>query len=175
MSEECLKYIYTRRSIREYSEREISEEDIEKILKAGFQAPSAADEQPWHFMVVRKKELLEKLAERHPYAKMLRNASAAIIVCADPKLSRFSYRLWDQDCSAATQNILLASRMLGIGSVWIGIYPREDFERAVKEILGIPEEIVVFSMISLGYPKNEEMFREAKGRYKSERIHRDGW
>jgi|Deesub1362A_J573_1020465.scaffolds.fasta_scaffold00618_27 nitroreductase len=175
MSEECLKFIYTRRSIRDYSEKEISEEDLQKILRAGFQAPTAANEQPWHFIVVRRRDLLEKIAESHPYAKMLKKASAAIIVCADPKRSRFPYRLWDQDCSAATQNILLAARILGIGSVWIGIYPREDFDRDVKEILGIPTEIVVFSIISLGYPKSESEFREAEDRFKEDRIHRDGW
>jgi len=175
MSEECLKFIYTRRSVRDYSDREISEEDLEKILKAAFQAPSAANEQPWHFVIVRKRELLNELAEAHPYAKMLKKAAAVIVVCADPKLSKFPYRLWDQDCAAATQNILLAARMLGIASVWIGIYPREDFDREVKRILGIPDDIVVFSMISLGYPKSEEVFREAEGRFKEERIHRDGW
>lgn len=154
--EECLKMIYTRRSIRVYSDRQISDEDIEKILKAAMLAPSAGNEQPWHFIVVRDREMLKKMSEAFTFGQMLPNASAAIVVCADPKLSKYPYDMWVQDCSAATENILLAARCLGIGSVWLGVYPREERMKALRELLGIPENIVVFSVVSLGYPKDEK-------------------
>ncbi len=136
--EECLKMIYTRRSIRVYSDRQISDEDIEKILKAAMLAPSAGNEQPWHFIVVRDKETLKKMSEAFTFGQMLPNASAAIVVCADPKLSKYPYEMWVQDCSAATENILLAARCLGIGSVWLGVYPGGRM-KALRELLGIPE------------------------------------
>ncbi len=94
--EECLKMIYTRRSIRVYSDRQISDEDIEKILKAAMLAPSAGNEQPWHFIVVRDKETLKKMSEAFTFGQMLPNASAAIVVCADPKLSKYPYEMWSR-------------------------------------------------------------------------------
>ncbi|AAB88993.1 MULTISPECIES: nitroreductase family protein [Archaeoglobus] len=173
--EECLKMIYTRRSIRVYSDRQISDEDIEKILKAAMLAPSAGNEQPWHFIVVRDREMLKKMSEAFTFGQMLPNASAAIVVCADPKLSKYPYDMWVQDCSAATENILLAARCLGIGSVWLGVYPREERMKALRELLGIPENIVVFSVVSLGYPKDEKDFYEADDRFNPDRIHREKW
>lgn len=173
--EECLKMIYTRRSIRVYSDRQISDEDIEKILKAAMLAPSAGNEQPWHFIVVRDREMLKKMSEAFTFGQMLPNASATIVVCADPKLSKYPYDMWVQDCSAATENILLAARCLGIGSVWLGVYPREERMKALRELLGIPENIVVFSVVSLGYPKDEKDFYEADDRFNPDRIHREKW
>ncbi len=173
--EECLKVIYTRRSVRSYADKEIPEEDILKILKAAMLAPSAGNEQPWHFIVVRSREKLRKLAEAHPYGKMVARAAAAIIVCCDPKLSKYPYPMWVQDCSAATQNILLAARALGIGSVWIGVYPVEDRMEAIRNVLGIPRDVIVFSLVPLGYPHSENDFYEAPDRFKEERIHYDGW
>jgi nitroreductase len=175
MGEGCLKYIYTRRSIRGYSEKEIKDEDLQKILKAAMQAPSAGNEQPWHFVVVRDKSRLSKLADALPFGKMLPYASLAIVVCCDPKLSRYKYDMWVQDCAAATQNILIAARMLGIGSVWLGVYPREERMEKIREVLGIPEDIVVFCVVSLGYPRSEAEFREAEDRDKKERIHLEKW
>ena len=173
--EECLKMIYTRRSIRVYSDRQISDEDIEKILKAAMLAPSAGNEQPWHFIVVRDREMLKKMSEAFTFGQMLPNASATIVVCADPKLSKYPYDMWVQDCSAATEHILLAARCLGIGSVWLGVYPREERMKALRELLGIPENIVVFSVVSLGYPKDEKDFYEADDRFNPDRIHREKW
>ncbi|MBO8180219.1 MAG: nitroreductase family protein [Archaeoglobus sp.] len=173
--EECLEMIYTRRSIRVYSDEEISDEDIEKILKAAMLAPSAGNEQPWHFVVVRNKEMLKKMSEAFTFGQMLPHASAAIVVCADPKLSKYPYEMWVQDCSAATENILLAARCLGIGSVWLGVYPREERMKALRELLEIPENIVVFSVVSLGYPKNEKDFYEAGDRFNPDRIYREKW
>jgi nitroreductase len=172
---DCLEMIYTRRSIRTYSEKEIEEGDIEKILKAAMLAPSAGNEQPWHFVVVRDREKLKKMSEAFTFGQMLPHASAAIVVCADPKLSKYPYEMWVQDCSAATQNILLAARFLGIGSVWLGVYPRKERMEALRKLLEIPDDIVVFSVVSLGYPKSEKDFYEAGDRFNPARIHREKW
>lgn len=171
----CLEIIYTRRSVRTYSNKEIKDEEIMKILKAAMQAPSAGNEQPWHFIVIRDKEKLRKMSEAFTFGQMLPNASAAIVVCADPKLSKYPYEMWIQDCSAATQNILIAARCLGIGSVWLGVYPREERMAQLRKILQIPDEIVVFSVVSLGYPKSENEFYEAADRFREDRIHVEKW
>lgn len=172
--EDCLKMIYTRRSVRVYSEKKISDEEIEKILRAAMQAPSAGNEQPWHFIVVRDREMLRKMSEAFTFGQMLPHADAAIVVCADPKLSKYPYEMWVQDCSAATQNILLAARCLGIGSVWLGVYPRQERMEELRKLLEIPQDIVVFSVVSLGYPKDEKYFFEAD-RFNPERVHREKW
>ncbi len=172
---ECIRMILTRRSVREYSQKNVEDEKIKIILKAAMQAPSSRNSQPWHFIVVKKREILDEMARIHPYGKMLHRAKAAIVVCADPKLNKSRKMLWPQDCAAATQNILLASRCLGIGSVWLGVYPYEDRMRGIAELLGIPEDIVVFSVVSLGYPLEENAFYEAENRYKKDRIHWDSW
>ncbi len=147
----------------------------EKFSKAAMLAPSAGNEQPWHFVVVRDKKMLKKMSEAFTFGQMLPHASAAIVVCADPQLSKYPYEMWVQDCSAATENILLAARCLGIGSVWLGVYPREERMKALRGLLGIPEDIVVFSVVSLGYPKNEKDFYEAEDRFNLDRIHREKW
>ncbi|MEM0089177.1 MAG: nitroreductase family protein [Archaeoglobaceae archaeon] len=174
MDEEFLRIIKTRRSIRRYSGKEIPEEEIRKILECAMQAPSAGNEQPWHFIVVRDKVKLKELSEIHPYGKMLSEASAAIVVCCDPRLSKYELPMWIQDCSASTQNILLAARALGIGSCWLGVYPNESRMKPIAKALGIPEDIVVFSVISLGYPRSEDEFFEAE-RFKVDRIHYERW
>ncbi|MEM1579230.1 MAG: nitroreductase family protein [Archaeoglobaceae archaeon] len=173
--EHFLEVIYTRRSIRNYTGKEIAEEDIKKILKAAMLAPSAGNEQPWHFIVVKSKEKLSELANAHPYGKMLLTAGAAIVVCCDPKLSKYKLPMWVQDCSASTQNILLAARALGIASCWLGVYPNEDRMKSIAKVLGVPENIVVFSVVALGYPQSGGDFFEAKDRFKEERIHYEKW
>ncbi|MCS7130738.1 MAG: nitroreductase family protein [Archaeoglobaceae archaeon] len=173
--ENCLKIIYTRRSIRSFTGKEISEEDLNKILRAAFQSPSAGNEQPWHFIVIKSKEKLNELSNAHPYGKMLVKAGAAIAVCCDPRLSKYPNPMWIQDCSAATQNILLSARALGIGSCWLGVYPIQSRMKAIAEVLGVPNEIIVFSLVALGYPHSEEEFFEASDRFKQERIHYERW
>lgn len=174
MSEEFLRIIRTRRSIRRYSGREVGDKEIRKILECAMQAPSAGNEQPWHFIVVRDKAKLKELSEVHPYGKMLSEASVAIVVCCDPKLSKYKLPMWVQDCSASTQNILLAARALGIASCWLGVYPDESRMKSIAKALSVPEDIVVFSVVSLGYPRSEDEFFEAD-RFREDRIHYEKW
>ena len=168
---ETLKAILTRRSIRKYSSTTIPEEYYEVMLKAAMHAPSGRNRQPWHFIVVTDRQVLSRIADVSPSWKPLEEAASAIVVCGDMHIEDAESFIL-QDCSAATQNILLAAHELGLGSVWLGVHPREDRLLPVKEILRIPDHIVPVSMVSLG-PPNED--REQPDRYNLERIHQDKW
>jgi nitroreductase len=168
---ETLKAILTRRSIRKYSEKNIPEEYYEIILKAAMHAPSARNRQPWHFIVISNREILNKLARVNTSWKMLEEAANAIVVCGDRELEDTESFII-QDCSAATQNILLAAHELGLGTVWLGVHPREDRLEPLKTILNIPDNILPVSMISIGKP---DEYREQPDRYNLERIHQDTW
>lgn len=163
--------IYKRRSIRRYLGKTVPEELIKKILKAGMNAPSAGNEQPWHFIWVDEHEILDQIPKFHPHSKMLYEAPAAIVVCAD--ISDVKYpEYWPQDCSAATQNILLAIADLDLGGVWLGVYPREDRVKKLQALFGMPDNIIPFSIIALGYPAEQ---KPAKDIYDSHRVRRNQW
>ncbi|MDD4858418.1 MAG: nitroreductase family protein [Candidatus Krumholzibacteria bacterium] len=161
--------IFARRSIRAYTGEPVSGEEITKLLKAAMAAPSGKNLKPWHFVVVRDRTTLGKLADVHPYGKMLAGAAAAIAVCGD---SAISPDLWVQDCAAATENILIAVASLGLGAVWLGCHPREDRVSAIKAVLGIPEHIGVLSLISIGRPGEK---KEPRTQYDGKRVHDEKW
>jgi nitroreductase len=163
-----LEIIFSRRSIRVYTDEPVSETDIQSLLEAGMAAPSGSNRKPWHFVVVTKRETLRALAAAHPFGKMLASAAAAIAVCGDPAISDW----WVQDCSAATENILVAAAGLGLGAVWLGCHGRPERERPICEVLGIPERIGVLSLLSIGHPGEE---KEARTQYDPARVHRGGW
>lgn len=163
--------ILTRRSIRKYKSDQIPDELLEKILRAGMQAPSARNKQPWHFVVVRDREMLNKISDVHPYAYMLKEAPVGIVICGDSNIeTTIDYIV--QDCSAATQNMLLAAHDFGLGAVWLGIYPREQRVKALRELLEIPENIIPISMIAVGYPDEKKSYED---RFKPERVHYEKW
>ncbi len=133
MDNEALNVIYTRRSVRSFTGEAVAREDLMKILRAGMSAPSAVNVQPWAFVVVTKRETLDELCDTLPYAKMLDKAGAAIIVCGIPdKDEVYSADYWVMDCSAASENILLAAHALGLGAVWTAVYVDEG-ERCQKD------------------------------------------
>lgn len=163
--------ILTRRSIRKFKSHPIPDELIEKILRAGMQAPSARNKQPWHFVLVKNREMLDKISEVHPYAYMLKEAPLGILICGDSEIeTTIEYIV--QDCSAATQNMLLAAHDLGLGAVWLGIFPREQRVKAMRELLEIPEKIIPVSMIAVGYPDEKKSYED---RFKPERVHYEKW
>ena len=168
---EAYEAILTRRSIRAYTDQPISEELIHKLLVAAMSAPSAGNGQPWQFVVITERAVLDALSDLLPFGKMLKQAPLAITVCGDTKGSaRESY--WVQDCSAATENLLLAAHALGLGGVWLGVHPREDRVAGVRKILGIPEQVTPLCVLAIGCPA------EPSGpvdRYRAERVHRDRW
>jgi len=168
---ETMDAIFTRRSVRKYLPRPVTRDLIENVLKAGMNAPSAGDEQPWHFVIIDEHGLLQKISEIHPYAKMLKDAPVAILVCGDHNVLKFK-NLWTQDCSAASENMLLAAHDLGLGAVWIGVYPAENLVREVRSILNIPQDVTPFSIIGMGYPAEE---KSSKLRYDISKIHNNAW
>ena len=166
--DERLQGIFSRRSIRVYTEEPVSETDLQGLLQAGMAAPSASNRKPWHFVAVTDRETLSALAQAHPYGKMLARAGAAIAVCGDPAISAW----WVQDCSAATENILIAAAALGLGAVWLGSHGNPEREGAIRDVLGIPDSIAVLSLLSIGHPAEEKAPRT---QYEANRVHRDRW
>jgi len=169
---ELLEGIKTRRSIRKFTDRSISNTDINTIIEAGMFAPSAVNCQPWHFIVIHDRNTFAEIMQVHPYAQMLETAQAAILVCGDTHLQH-DQGYWIMDCTASTQNILLAAHGLGIGSVWVGIHPRESRKSAMKKIFGLPDHVKPLALVALGYPA--EKVPQPSDRYKPERIHYDKW
>ena len=168
---ELFESIFNRRSIRRYETRKIEEEKVQKILKAAMYAPSARNTQSWQFLVITDRKILDELRKVHPYAGMLAEAPLAILICGDKSLEPNEGYL-NTNCSAATQNILLAAYALGLGSVWLGVYPREERITAIADALKLPKNILPISLVAIGYsaekPNNPE-------RFLPERIHRDKW
>ncbi|MHB1318503.1 MAG: nitroreductase family protein [Anaerolineae bacterium] len=157
-----------RRSIRNYQERPIPPELLRALLKAAMAAPSAANSQPWEFVVLTLPETLARLRERLLFARY--NAPAAIVVCGNPDIANNSAarQYWVEDCSAATENILIAAAALGLGAVWIGVYPLPGVIKPVREILGLPEHVTPLSLVYVGYPAEE---RPPSERYDEKRVY----
>ena len=170
---EILNGIITRRSIRKYTDSVIPQEKVEELVKYGMYAPSARNCQPWHFVVINDKELFLKIEEFHPYSKMLKHAQWGIVVCGDEQLAH-TPEYCPVDCSAATQNILLAAHGMGYGAVWLGIYPRPERMSAMKLLLNLPQHINAFSLISVGCPEQQHIPQQTE-RFKPERIHINKW
>ena len=168
---EAMDAILSRRSIRKYTEQPVSDEAIEGLLKAAMSAPSAGNQQPWQFVVIRERGILDEIPKYHPYSAMLKEASVAILICGDLKSEKHK-GYWVQDCSAATQNLLVAAQAKGLGAVWLGVYPREDRVDGIRKLLGLPEQIVPLSLVPIGY-KGEE--KPPANRYDPSRVHNDGW
>jgi nitroreductase len=163
-----LDMIFSRRSIRAYTGEPVSEADITSLLEAGMAAPSASNRKPWHFVTVTDKTVLRALADAHPFGKMLARAAVGIAVCGDPDVSDW----WVQDCTAATENILVAVVGLGLGGVWLGCHGRPEREQAVRDVLGIPASIGVLSLLSIGHPAED---KEARTQFDPARVHRNQW
>jgi nitroreductase len=163
--------IRTRRSIRRYTEKKIDDTIIKKILAAGMMTPLIGNEQPWHFVVVRDAQMRKEISKNHPNATMVAESPVAIVVCADRALERHP-GFMQLDCAAATQNILLASTGLGLASVWVGVYPREDRMQLLRCLLGISDSILPFSLLPIGYPAES---KESEYRFTLSCVHAERW
>jgi nitroreductase len=170
MKMEALEAILTRRSIRKYTDEPVSDEAVRKLLEAAMAAPSAHNRQPWHFIVVRDRATLNKVPEYHQYSKMLENAALAIVVCGDNALQDTDF--WLHDCSAATENMLIAANAMGLGAVWLGVHPSEQLIADTKKLLGIPDHVTPLCIVSLGHPSEQKPPRQ---NYNPERVHSDRW
>ena len=172
---ETIQSIVGRRSIRRYKDTPVDRDTIELLLKAGMAAPSASNRQPWEIVVVTRKETREQLAKAHLNARMVQDAPVCVVICGNGE--RF-YRdaeardYWVQDCSAVTENILVAAASLGLGTCWCGVFPRKVLVEAVAKILGLPEGILPLNLIALGHPDADP---PVKNKWHPERVHWEGW
>lgn len=164
--------IFERKSIRKYTSEQVSDAQVEKLLQAAMAAPSARNMQPWEFIVVRSQDTFSQLMKVHPYAQMLKEASVAIVVCGNTQRNFEGTPYWVVDCPAAVQNILLQVTDMGLGAVWLGVYPREDRMKEVAAIFDLPEYVKPFAIISIGYPAENPPI---KNKFNKERIHFEKW
>jgi len=168
---ELFEAIQGRRSIRQYTDQSVAEDVVEAVLRAAMAAPSAGNEQPWHFVVIDDRKTLDAIPDYHPYSAMLKQAPLAICVCGDLRLEKYE-GYWVQDCSAATQNLLLAVHAKGFGAVWLGLYPIEERVIKTRELLGLPQQVIPLGVIAIGHPAED---KGPADRYDAARVHRNRW
>ena len=166
-----MEAILSRRSIRKYTNEPLTEGDISKLLRAAMSAPSAGNQQPWHFIVITDRQVLNEIPKIHPYSHMLKEAPAAILVCGDLQLETHK-GYWVLDCAAATENILIAAQAMGLGTVWLGVYPREDRIAGLQQLLGLPDHVLPLSLVAVGHPAEQ---KPPANRFNPERIHYNRW
>ena len=166
-----LEAIRKRRSIRKYLDITVTGHQLETLFRSAMQAPSARNTRPWEFISVTDRELLSRIPEYHPYSSMVPSAGAAILVCGNKRKQPVTGYL-AEDCSAAVQNILLEAVNIGLGAVWLGVYPREERMAGMSELFGLPEHLVPMALISLGVPGEEKPFDD---RYDPDLIHENRW
>lgn len=171
-----LDNIATRTSVRDYEARPVEKEKIEKMLRAAMAAPTAMNKQPWHFVVVDQRNVLDALAGANPYAKMLKKAPLAIVVCGntDKMIEGGGRDFWIQDASAATENLLLAAHAMGLGAVWTGAYPSEERCISISKVLSLSDNLIPLNMIVVGYPAEQpqpkQKFKEENVSYNVDRL-----
>jgi nitroreductase len=169
MSKALVDTILARRSIRAYTDAPVSPDAVRTLLEAAMAAPSASNNQPWHFVVVTERRTLDALADAHPYGKMLARAPLCIAVCGDASRAA---RFWVQDCSAATENLLLAATALGLGAVWLGVYPLDERVGVVRRLLALPRTVIPLNLLALGHPAET---KPPRTQYDASRVHRQTW
>jgi nitroreductase len=168
-----LQFIFGRRSIRIYAPGEVSDGTVRKLLEVAMAAPSAVAKDPWRFVVIRKRETLATIAAALPNGGMLGTASLGIVVCGDLDAAhdrQLSYLL--QDCSAAIENLLLCAHGLGLGACWLGVHPREERVRKLKEILSLPVSVIPVACISIGHPGET---KEPRTRFNPDYVNFEKW
>lgn len=168
----AIENIMTRSSVRTYSDRAISDQQVDTLLRAAMAAPTAVDRRPWQFVVIRSRATLDTIAANCRNISMAAEAQLAIAVCGDLSvaLEGDAQAYWIQDCSAATENLLLAANAMGLGAVWCGIYPIADRMEFVRNLLDLPENIVPLNIIPIGYPAADNSPKE---KFDSTRIHNE--
>lgn len=172
MENETLKTIFTRYTVRHFLNKPVDPADLEMICRAAMSAPSACNKQMWQFIVLRDRAKLDGMLEFLPNARMLAQAQAAIVICGEPIGDLGFY--WQQDCSAATENALLAAHAIGLGACWCGLFPREERAAATSQYLGIPDGIIPLCVLAIGYP-DPDAGEKPKDKWKPEKIHYEQW
>jgi len=163
--------ILTRQNIRKYTDQPVSDDLVTQVLRAAMAAPSAGNQQPWQFIVVRDRDSLEAISTASPYSEMARDAQVAVVVCGDlTREERSGY--WMLDCAAATENLLVAANSLGLGALWLYFYPRHERIDALRALLDLPQQIIPFAVVPIGYPAEDPAQVDP---FRPELVHFERW
>ncbi len=171
---DTLEAIQTRRSVRRFEKREVSDEIVKQLLSAAMSAPSAHNQQPWEFIVIKDRDILDAIPTFSPFAKMAAHAPLGILICGDTR-GLPSPGFWVQDCAAATQNLLIAAHALGVGAVWTGVYPMNPTDNRVLGFVKhyqLPDGVVPLAFVVLGYPAEAPL---KQSRFTSRKVHANVW
>jgi nitroreductase len=168
---DAITTLMTRRSIRKYTQEPVSEELLKVLLEAAMNAPSAGNEQPWEFIIIRDRKLLAQIPTFHPYSRHVKDAPMAILVSGNLKREKFKGN-WPLDCANASMSILIAAHASGLGAVWTGIYPEQERMAGMRKLLNIPDHVMPFALIPMGFPAEK---KEKAYRFDSARVHYDRW
>lgn len=172
-SEIILGNISGRKSVRSFTDEKVDADDLERIVKAGMSAPSAINLQPWELIVFDEGEILDFMVDLHDYSKMFKTATAGIVVCGNMDRTVEGFEdFWVQDCSACTQNILLAIEALNLGGVWLGIYPVKQRCEKLTDYFKLPDNIIPFAVIAIGHPSGDE---KSKDKWDDKKLHWNKW
>lgn len=171
-----LNSIFKRRSVRKFIDKDIKEEDIRTILRAGMAGPSCTNRRQWSFIVIKDKETLSKMVEAtSPHAALLKGANMGILVCGDAtRFSPNSPLYWTVDCSIACENMVLGAHELGIGTCWLGIWPKEERIKGLVDLFNLPETAIPHSIIAFGYPDGD-LDKAQELPIEEDRIHIEKW
>ena len=174
VKDNAIETIMTRTSIRSFTDRAVSADTVEMLLRAGMAAPTAVNLQPWHFVVVNDRAKIDELGGNGRQSQMWHESPLVIVVCGNMEkaMEGVGQAFWVQDCSAATENILLAAHALGLGAVWTGCYPIEERVANISQVLGLPEHIVPLCAIAMGYPNENP---QPKDKWKPENVSYNGF
>lgn len=170
-AETVMANILSRKSVRSYTDEAVTRQQLDTLVRVAMAAPTGKDMRPWKFIVIDDKSVMQQLAAQLPKAKMLAEAQAAILVCGDLSIKDKEGKPstnWTFDCSAASENLLLQAEAMGLGAVWTGVYPYEDRTDAIKKVFELPDDIVPFSLIPIGYPKGDP---QPKDKFDKDNIH----
>lgn len=164
--------IFERKSIRKYTTQPLTDEQIDLLLRAAMSAPSARNQQPWEFIVAKERATLDKIMAVHPYAQMLKEAPLAIAVCGNTQRNYEGADYWVVDCAAAVENILIQATEMGLGSVWLGVFPRADRMAQIADLFELPAHVIPHAIVAIGYADENP---SVKDKFKKDRIHFEKW
>ena len=168
---DAMTAIRTRRSVRSFTVEDVPDDQVRELLGAAMSAPSAGNEQPWEFVVMRDKAALRKVGDINPYARFAVEAPVSVLVCGDTSRDKFG-GYWIQDVSAAIQNMLIAAHAMGLGAVWTGIYPLEERVVRFRRLVGAPEHVIPVALIVIGHAAKEI---RPVDRFNEKCVHAERW
>lgn len=163
--------IYTRRSIRSFTDQVVEKEKVDKMLRAAMQAPSSCNQQPWEFLVIDSEPMLSKIKTIKNNTRPIQTSPVIIVLAHKndiPKIGKVQ-----QDLGCAAQNMMLEAVTQGLGTVWIGTYPDDAVMTQVREATDMPDDMTPYAVFGVGYPdKDQNRFVD---RFKPERVHYNKW